>query len=259
MKRIIAIVWLCLLCFGCQPPPAQEPVWENVKFSELRSPHKTKDGQNPESMLQFKVYTFLVPADNLAGIKEIWTNLLTKQMHFNNPELFEQNGFVAGFGQAESWKNVAKKLRAAESKNLKTIDLIIPDNNTDHIFLLENEAEKNIFYKAQGNQVSGVTLGKGELALRVTASTIPDMRGVCRVTVEPSFHDTTKHNLMPGKPEEIIFNTASLNAKMTPGDFILLGPANYTEQDMTLAGVFFSVPDKSAVQLYLIMCAGVNN
>jgi hypothetical protein len=257
MKQISQIVLACLFIgAGCQSVAPEPPVWEQVKFKDLAP---SRNPQQTDTPLQFNVYFFSVPAGNFPAVKDIWTTLAAKQIRFNNAGLFSQNGFVAGFGQQTAWPAVAEKLRNADTKSQKTIELIIPANNTDSVSLLRLDAEKNIFYKAQYDQVSGVTVGPGQSFFRFTASTIPDMRGVCRLTVEPIFQSTVRQYPTSGNTSELVFKAVSFSAQMSPGDFLLLGPSDYADQDMTLRGIFFSSPGQSAAQIYLIVCAGVNN
>jgi len=261
VKRLSILILSSLsICVGCQSVPAQKPVWEQVKLKELsaakHSPQSDKARGQP---LQFNVYVFSVPRANFRDVKGIWAKLSTKQIRFNGGNLFNENGFLAGFGQAAAWPPVAEKLKNADSKNLKTINLIMLDNSTERILLLQSDSEQNIFFKAQDNQLNGVTLGPGEAMLRITAATIPDKRGVCNLTIEPTFNPSAKPSSPLVDNEEIVFNSVSLTAQMSAGDFLLLGPANYASQGMTLSSIFFSSGDKSSAQLYLIICLGVNN
>ena len=45
---------------------------------------------------------------------------------------------------------------------------------------------------------------------------------------------------------------------MTDGDFILLGPAAYIPQEMTLNSLLFTKPDStSTIQFYILVCTKV--
>jgi hypothetical protein len=261
VKQIFAIITVCLFyCIGCTPSPPNTPVWENVKLKDLaRTKHSAQSGTSLDSPLQFTMYIFSVPANNFSTAKDAWTTLTTKSIRFVGENLFRENGFAAGVGQAATWESVAEKLRAAEGKNQKTTELIIFDAGFNRVSLLRIDAEKNIFYRAPNSQISGVTLGPGEAVLRISATTIPDMRGVCNLTVEPGFKNNAKLGSLSADTEDVVFSAVSFKAKMSEGDFILLGPASYASHDMTLSGIFFSSQDQSAAQIYLIVCTGVNN
>jgi len=205
------------------------------------------------------MYIFALPADNFAAVKDVWTTLSTKPIQFIRQNSFGENGFAAGVGKTAMWESVAKKLRDADSKNLKTIDLIMFSNNQEYVSLLQVETEKNIFYRTQDNQISGATLGPGETMLRLTAVTLPDVRGICKLTIEPIFQSTTKSKTVSADANDLIFTTATFNVRMSPGDFVLLGPASFSRQDMALGSIFFSSPKASTVQIYMIVCAGVSN
>jgi hypothetical protein len=261
VKKIFVIINVCLLCFiSCTPAPTKTPVWEQVKFKDLAHPKKTDPAGNFGRLpLQFTFHIFSVPPANFDFVKDLWQNLSDKPLHFADKNIFRENGFMAGAGQAETWRSAAEKLRTANAKNLKTIDLIIFDNNPSDVSLISSDHERNIFYRTADNQISGVTLGKGEAMFRISAAAVSDMRGVCNMTVEPLFKNTTSSDNSSGLGGELSFGTASLTAKMSPQDFVLIGPANYTPRGMTPESVFFLPPDNSSIQIYLIVCTGVNN
>jgi hypothetical protein len=257
VKKIFFIINVCLFyCIGCTPPEA--PVWKNVKFKDLART-KLSSQKALESPLQFNMYIFAMPADNFADVKDVWTTLATKPIQCISQDSFGENGFAAGIGTTTQWEPIAKKLREAKGKNLKTTDLIIFSNNQEYVSLLKLEVEKNIFYRTQDNQISGATLGPGEAMLRLTAVTPPDVRGVCKLTIEPMFKNTAQSQTALADANDFVFTAATFSTKMSPGDFILLGPTSFSRQDMTLGSIFFSSPDTSTVQIYMIVCVGVSN
>jgi hypothetical protein len=259
VKQIFIIITVCLFyCIGCTPPPPKTPVWENVKFKDLaRAKHSPQSIL--ESPLQFNIYLFALPAGNFAGVKDIWSNLSTKPIQFISRNSFGENGFAAGVGKTTLWEPVAEKLRSAGGKNLKTTDLVMFAGNLEYVSLLSVDTEKNIFYRTKDNQINGATLGPGETLLRLTAITPPDVRGVCKLTIEPMFKNTEKSQPASADANDLVFTTATFSVKMSPGDFVLLGPASFSPQDMTLGSIFFSSPKTSMVQFYMIVCAGVSN
>jgi hypothetical protein len=259
VKQIFVIITICIFyCIGCTPPPSQTPVWENIKFKDLK--HAKHSPQNAlESPLQFNMYIFSLPAGNFAAVKDIWSNLSTKPIQFASQNSFGENGFAAGVGKTVMWEPIAEKLRAADGKNLKTIDLVMFPGNPEYVSLLSVDAEKNIFYRTQDNQINGATLGPGEAMLRLTAITPPDIRGVCKLTIEPMFKSMIKSLPASSDANDLAFTAAAFSVRMSPEDLILLGPASFSPQDMTLGSIFFSSPKTSTIQLYLIVCAGVSN
>jgi hypothetical protein len=258
VKKIFVIITVCLFyCVGCTPPP-RTPVWENTKFKDLKRIKHTP--QNAlEAPLQFNMYVFALPADNFSAVKNVWNTLSIKPIQFISRHSFDENGFVAGVGKTAAWESIAKKLYDAKSKNLKTTDLVIFSGNQEYVPLLKLEAEKNVFYRAQDNQINGATLGPGETLLRLTAVTPPDVRGVCKLTIEPMFQNTAQSQTAPADANDLVFTASTFSVTMSPGDFVLLGPASFARQNMMLAGIFFSSPEESTVQLYMIVCAGVSN
>jgi hypothetical protein len=258
VKQIFVIIAVGLFyCIGCTPPP-EAPVWENVKYKDLaRAKHAPQSVL--EAPLQFNMYIFALPANNFSSVKDVWTTLSTKPIRFMSKDSFGENGFAAGIGKTTQWEPIAKELRAARSKNLKTTDLVMFPGDQEYVSLSKLDAEKNIFYRTQDNQISGATLGPGETLLRLTAVTLPDVRGVCKLTIEPMFKNAAKSPIAPADANDLAFTSATFSVRMSPGDFILFGPVNFSPQDMTLSSIFFSSPDPLTMQIYMIVCAGVSN
>jgi hypothetical protein len=259
MKKLAILLGLVLALAGCQGPEPEKPVWQDIKFKELAIAKHSSPAQNPlQPPFQLNVYIFDVPIGNFDIVRACWDNLDRKQIRFKNEEIFSQNGFLAAMGSTSVWPKVAEKLHQADSKTLKSVDLIMANNDTERIPVSQIDAEKSIFYKTLNGQISGATVGPGKAMLRLTASTISDMRGVCRLTIEPAFTSTIRSGISAGAPEEIIFDSMPFTARISQGDFILLGPA-ITAQEMALGSLFFETPDKTTVQIYLIFCVKVNN
>jgi hypothetical protein len=75
------------------------------------------------------------------------------------------------------------------------------------------------------------------------------------------------------KLREFPFSAAAFGLKMSPGDFILLGPKEYISDQTALGGLFFSNPKgslflneterkplerKPAVRIFLLVCTRIN-
>jgi hypothetical protein len=60
------------------------------------------------------------------------------------------------------------------------------------------------------------------------------------------------------KAGEIIFDSVGLELKMSPGDFLLLGPEKYVSDRMTLSSLFFTGSERRPViRIFLFVCAGI--
>ena len=73
---------------------------------------------------------------------------------------------------------------------------------------------------------------------------------------------------------EFDFSSAGFGLKMSPGDFVVLGPDKYISDRSTLGGLFFSKPEgslffdktkrkmpkhKPAVRVFVLVCTGIGD
>jgi len=60
------------------------------------------------------------------------------------------------------------------------------------------------------------------------------------------------------KSGEFLFTSAGFKLKMSPGDFVILGPQKYISHQITLGGLSFSRPEpKPVVRVFLFVCTGI--
>ena len=108
--------------------------------------------------------------------------------------------------------------------------------------------------------MEGESLGPGRLALRIGAGKITGARGVCSVSVSPVFVPPMTSSIPQlaarAKADEFVFSATGFGLRMSPGDFLLLGPEKYSHGQMTLSGYFFSRPAPSGGRMFLVSSSG---
>ena len=267
MTRLFQITVLScagLLLTGCNSPEKNEPIWRHVKIGDIAPSHTNEQpgGQLLET-INFGVYIFEIPAENISALDGVRQILYTKPLKFNDYESFSANSFSAGFGQIQMWNKIRNLLLAAGGKKVKTVSLLLSGGQADDLLIARLYKKQTIFYVSTDGSMEGVTIGPGELALRIKAEKIPGSRGVYNVNAEPVFPSPTRSAIPQlaarEKSGEFLFTSAGFGLKMSPGDFVFLGPVKYTDQ-MTLAGLFFSRDDrKPVIRTYLIVCTRIND
>jgi hypothetical protein len=201
-----------------------------------------------------------MPAEDVNVLNYVQQMLYTKPLQFNDREALKANSFSAGFGQIEMWNTIANVLREAGCKHVETVSLLLPDGETNDFTITRLGREQTIFYTSSSGSLEGVTIGPGKLALRIKVEKIPGSRGVCNVSATPVFTPPTLIPQLAGraKSNEFFFTSAGFYLKMSPGDFVLLGPEKYIDNQITLGSLFFSNPKpKPTIRMFLLICTRI--
>lgn len=254
---------LVILLAGCNTPEKEKPIWEEVKLSDVATP---PDVNRPDDRLlktiNFDIHIFEMPAKDFNALNNFWEMMYTKPLHFNNYNAFRANSFSAGFGQIAMWNTIATVLHNAGGEHIETVSLLLFDGETKDFTITKLNKEQTVFYIASDGSTEGVTIGPGKIALRIKVEKIPGERGVCMVNALPVFTLSLQSHVPQlaehAKSREFLFASAGLFLKMSPGDFVLLGPEKYIEHQVTLGSLFFSRPKpKPSVQMFLLICTRI--
>ena len=243
-------------------PGKNVPIWQQVKIGDIAP---SRSGNRPRAQLlktiDFNVYIFDIPAENIGILDNVWPILSTKPLQFNNYSAFGATSFSAGFGQNQMWNEIADSLNAAGAKRIKTVSLLIPDGQANNIAIAGLRKEQTIFYTSATGQTKDATIGPGTLTLRIKAEKLPGSQGICKTSTLPLFSSPTKHSVATRKDsDDSLFAAAGFELKMSTGDFVFLGPVKYIGNQITLAGLFFSRPGpRPTIRTYLIVCTRIND
>ena len=263
--QIVVFGCAAILLTGCNAPEKDkdEAIWEQVKIGDLApSPNAKRPSSQLLKTINFKVYIFEIPAENISTLDDIWATLYTEPLRFNNSDAFKANSFLVGFGQVQMWDKIADLLRTAGGEKIETVSLLLPDGQANDLTIARLHNEQTIFHISTAGSMEGVTIGPGKLALRIKAEKIPGSRGVCNVVMLPVFSPPIKRAFSQSatreKSAEFPFTPAGFKLKMSPGDFVFLGPGKYISHQITLGSLFFSRPKpKPVVRTYLIVCTRI--
>jgi len=275
---LLSSVLLCFCLIGCASPQ-EEPIWEKVKIGDL-APHH---GDKPPSArliktINFDLHIFEIPAENIDKLDDTRKTLYTKPLRFNSLHAFGANSFSVHFGQIRMLDQIYNLLLAASGNIIAKVSLMLADGQAETITITGLDVPRTIFFTSTYGSREGANIGPGILALRLKAQTIPGSRGVCDVTAYPVFSPPIIKGAIPqldarAKIREFPFSAAAFALKMSPGDFILLGPKEYISDQTALGGLFFSNPEgslffseterkpperKPAVRIFLLVCTRTN-
>jgi len=234
-----------LVLTGCKSPEKSGPIWESTKIGDLAP---SRSGKRPDDQLlktiNFDIYIFEIPAENIGALDDVWQMLSTKPMRYSDYDAFVANSFLVGFGKIQMWNKIGDLLRAGGAEKVKTVSLLLSDGQADDLDIVRLHDKQTIFYISRAGSMEGATVGRGTLALRIKAKKIPGFRRVCSVEVQPAFSPPAGRSVVQlagrEKTGDLLFTAAGFKLKMSPGDFLFLGPEKYIENQTTLAGLFFS-------------------
>lgn len=259
------MVFTCtaILLTSCMAPEKEKPIWEQVKISDLAT---SSDVNNPEGRplktIYFDIHIFEMPTKDFNTLNDFWQMMYTTPLQFNDYDAFKANSFSLGFGQIQMWDTIAKVLRDAGCEHIETVSLLLSDGETKDFTVTRLNKEQTVFYISSTGSMEGATIGPGKLALRIKVEKIPGSRGVCQVNALPVFPSPITSPIPQlderAKSNEFLFTSASFFLKMSPGDFVLLGPEKYIEHQATLGSLFFSRPQpKPTVTMFLLICTRI--
>jgi len=282
--QIMVLSWAVTFLAGCEAPESDKPIWEQVKIGDLVPPDSGKrPSEGSLKTINFEVYVFEMPAENINVLAEIWPMLYAQPFRFDDYGAFGANSFSVGFGQIQMWDEIGGLLDAGGAKMMPTVTLLLADGQTDDVTITSIYREQSVFYISSGGSMRGATVGPGKLVLRIKAEKIPGSRGVCNVRVHPVFSPPVASSIpqlaVRAKAGELAFISAGFQLKMSPGDFFLLGPEKYISDQISLGSLFFSKPEgslfftkiksesspsavrperKPAIRVFLLVCTGMN-
>ncbi len=289
MIRIFHIAAVCSLVFlpaGCKSTKKEEPVWEKVKIGDL-APHNPDKPPEPNQShaglktFDFDVHVFEIPAENIDKLIKIRNNLFIRPLLLTDYSAFSGNSFFVRFGSGRDpgdlFNETISKILDAGSHKLTSVSLMMPDGEPETIVITGIEGPRTVFFVGQSGSKEGANVGPGILGLRIRADKVDDSSDVCKVVVYPVF-SAQLQSAVPGlneraKLREFPFNVAAFGLSMSPGDFVLLGPEKFLDDQTTLGSLVFSNPRgsmflnagekklpelKPAVRVFLFLCTRIS-
>jgi len=266
MMRVFEIVVFSLaiaLLTGCEAKK-DKPMWERVKIGDVAP---TTAAERPDAQalktINLNVFVFDIPVENVSVLDDIWPMLYTKPLQFNDDSGFKANSFMVGFGQVPIWNQIRDILVGVGAEKIETSSLLLTDGQDRDYSIVRLDAEQSIFYRSSSGTMEEATVGPGKIALRIKAEKSPGTRGVCDVTFLPVFVPLLSSSIpqlaAQVKMKDFDFEPVGFGLKMSPGDFIFLGPGKYSGEQVTLSGLFFSRPKrKLVIRTYLFVCVRVD-
>ncbi len=249
LDYIAILMGILLAAAGCGTPLGEDaaPIWEQVKIWDLGPPasHPPRRAQ-VMGTIHFDVYAFDLPADNIERLGPVWQTLSAKPIHTNSYTAFAENGFRVRYGRLRVWKELEAMLAKAGGRGAGTTSLILSEEAPANLPIADVPQGHPISFVGTDLSRQIANVGPGVLVLRLRAQPVPGARGVRKMIAYP-VHTLPSSLAIPeldaaARQREFYFGAAAFASQMSPGDFVLLAPNDYTGQRDTLGGLFFNKP-----------------
>jgi hypothetical protein len=249
-------------CAGSDTSPQQ--VWKNIKAPELISQQQLPE--NKITTIGLYIYLFRIQTNKLFELGEQLHRNKIPPVTYNDTADFAANGFAGCAGDRIFWSKIAPILAQSQPEVKKRINLLISENTSDDIEIAELYQPVSVTYRL-GNATAGIGFDAGRIVLRVKAEPLIGLRQVCRLSITPVYitggRQKIKKPFFGNDNYEFAFESASFSARIQPGQFILLAPAQI-QTDLPVAQtladlVFYQQNLDKTANLYLIACDTINN
>ena len=237
------MISVLLLATGCQEQQQQQtrpkaPI-EGLKLSDIQPAHRP---EQPDEM-SIQVFTFEVPEKNSQYITEIFEDLSKHYVKFPNLDVFEKNGFQAGFGLHKSWPIFSNSIYRASAKTVLTNNLLFMNSSLSDVVTGSSYDGQSFYLERRRDDPELVKLRGGRLLWRVSARAMPDREGIGLVQIKALHKEEVLSAItkVPGYEQsgETLFNDISIKLNMAPGEFVVIGPAIEQGDRITLGDLYF--------------------
>jgi hypothetical protein len=262
---LLAVFFLISFLAGCIGSNASSrKVWKDVKASELIS--RQQPSENKTMTVGLNIYVFQIQADKLTEIQEQIGRTDTLPVKYNNPDAFSANGLVGCAGDRISWQKIAELLAQSQHRIKKRINLLIAENITDDIVVTETPQPVSVVYRSNST-TAGIGFNAGRMVLRMKTKPLIGLRQTCRLDITPVYRtgvrQKIKKQLVSRDKYEFAFESAALNVRLQPGQFVLLAPAAAELEQIgtqTIGDIiFYPKSPQNTANLCLIACGLIND
>ncbi len=231
-----------------------------------------------------EVISYELPAENVASMEDIWQMLNPGTLRYNDSNNFAANGLRAAMGKFAEFTKITAMLKTANATKLPTTSLLMNDNQPELIGIARMSNKAIISYIDRQGAVKTADVGLGIVGLQlftqkiISPSTIlrtspsttpgagsptPGTAPMASLRIVPAILASTE-GAAPAiaerlKEHDLRIYSAGFSAILKPGEFVLLGPAEYKQDDIMAASRFFNKQGpKPAIRIFLLVCVSIS-
>lgn len=271
MARLLQILFVCsaiMLPAGCATTQ-KEPDTKGIKIGDLA---QTGRRIQPKALrtTNIEVISYELSAENVASMEGIWPILNNGTLRYNDSNTFAANGLRAAMGKFTEFKKVTSMLKTANATKLPPTSLLLTDSQPELVGIARMPNKAIISYIDRQGAVKNAEVGLGIAGMQVFARQIIDTSAVtgteparlASVNVVPAILASTD-GVAPAiaerlKEHDLRIYSAGFSAIMKPGDFVMLSPIEYKQDEMTAASQFFTKQGpKPNIRVFLLVCTAI--
>jgi hypothetical protein len=271
MVHLLQILLFCtviMLPAGCGDTNKAADT-KGIKIGEL-SPVGKRIQTQVLHTTNIDVISYEAAAENIASLEGIWQILNPGSLKYNDAAGFAANGLHAAMGKFPEFQKVTAILKNANATKLLSTSLLLTNNQPELIRISKMPNDTNIPYIDRQGNVRNAEVGLGTVGLQIFAQqiTAPSVSGpttaaqLASVRIVPAILASTE-GAAPAiaerlKEHDLRIYSAGFSAFMKPGEFIVVAPTEYKQDENTAAWRFFmkSSP-KPTIRIFLVVCVSI--
>ncbi len=256
---VYTLIVLVMLA-GCSGEDKNKPPAPDIKLGNL-APINPIGPIRPIQTVAFDFYTIELPAESADLLSDIWPMLYTKPVRLTDPAAFAANSFRLVFGEPQMWQKTAALLESAGGRPVASVRLLLDYGQTGDFVVTRIREKTNIFHLTSDLSIDSLTAPRGRLVLRVRVSPVAGVRGLCDFNAMPVFIPARSRTFLEDstKIEDVALETLGFTVEMSPGDFFLMGPANYPSSTNSLGSLFFTTAKNEKIRVYAVFCSNITD
>jgi len=236
-----------------------------IKLDDLAAGPDEKE----PSQIYFRVFTFELPVEQVKPLQEVFKVMSRRQIRFADRDAFDANGFLAGFGTQEDWPGLSGELDKLVARKTATRNVVVYEAAGDDVSVSLLNSTQDVAWVGEGGKVMRDAFAVGRFAWVLKAQPMESVRGVAQVEILPVYKIGTQSffshlaNMRDSSP----FSAASMNIRMSPGDYVLLasggepvGADGQAIAPLTLNRLlFYPAGRPNVMQMLLVLCARIED
>jgi len=259
--KILVIFITAVSLAGCDSD-VRKPQTEGITIGEL-APANQRIRPQVLRTTNIDIVIFELPAENVRLLDEVWGMLDKGALRFNDPNGFAANKLRAAAGKFVDLDKIDKILKSADAKKQLTTTILMSDGQPEVLNISRMTDKSTISYIGHNGAVKSSEAGPGILAIEISARKIINKRRMAAIAVLPVIYTPTE-GLAPAiaaklKAGDLRFFSAGFGMDIKAGDIVVLSPSQFSPDEITAAGRFFTRTGQDAsVSLLIMVCTSVS-
>lgn len=250
-----------MLLTGCSGQKKEEAPVADIKLGDLAPVGPIGTVMRTQTVA-FDFYKLDLPAANIQKLSDIWKMLYTRPVRLADPAAFAANYFRLVYGESQMWDKTAEMLQSAGAKEAAKISMLLDYGQFDNLVIARIRKKENMFYFTRKLEIEPVKAEPGHIVLKINATAVPGVRGVCDLNATPVLMPRQLPTLEMDPTAgtgQVDLPLLGFTVQMSPGSFLLIGPTSYPQNKKLFSNRFFIPRRESRIRVYVIFCRSITD